>query len=151
MSEFKPFDDRLNGLIAALSPGARRKLAGEIAKELRKSQQLRIKQQKAPDGSPYQARKRQPLRAKSGRIKRAMFQKLRTSRYMRASAINDAAVVEFTGKVQRVARVHQYGLKDRPNVHTQDVQYPERQLLGFGATGSQFIEEIVIKYLERNR
>ncbi|KJP43272.1 tail protein, partial [Enterobacter hormaechei subsp. xiangfangensis] len=41
MSEFKPFDDRLNGLIAALSPAARRKLAGEIAKELRKSQQQR--------------------------------------------------------------------------------------------------------------
>ena len=151
MSEFKPFDDRLNGLIAALSPGARRKLAGEIAKELRKSQQQRIKQQKAPDGLPYQARKRQLLRAKSGRIKRAMFQKLRTSRYMRASAINDAAVVEFTGRVQRVARVHQYGLKDRPNVHAQDVQYPERQLLGFCATETPFIEEIVIKYLERNR
>ena len=87
MSDFKPFDDRLNGLIAALSPAARRKLAGEIAKELRKSQQQRIKQQKAPDGSPYQARKRQPLRAKSGRIKRAMFQKLRTSRYMKATGL----------------------------------------------------------------
>lgn len=48
MSEFKPFEDRLNGLIAALSPAARRKLAGEIAKELRKSQQQRIKQQKPP-------------------------------------------------------------------------------------------------------
>ncbi|SEO37351.1 phage virion morphogenesis (putative tail completion) protein [Enterobacter sp. NFIX58] len=61
MSEFKPFDDRLNGMIAALSPAARRKLAWEIAKELRKSQQQRIKLQKAPDGSPYQARKRQLL------------------------------------------------------------------------------------------
>jgi phage virion morphogenesis protein len=90
MSEFKPFDDRLNGLIAALSPAARRKLAGEIAKELRKSQQQRIKLQKAPDGSPYQARKRQPLRAKTGRIKRAMFQKLRTSRYMKATGRENA-------------------------------------------------------------
>ncbi|HHA2007736.1 TPA: phage virion morphogenesis protein [Enterobacter mori] len=133
------------------SPAGRRKLAGEIAKQLRAAQQQRIKQQKAPDGSPYQARKRKPLRAKTGRIKRAMFQKLRTRRYMKASASNNAAVVEFTGKVQRVARVHQYGLKDRPNVHAQDVQYPERQLLGFGATETQFIEEIVIKYLERNR
>lgn len=76
MNEFKPFDDRLNGLIAALSPAGRRKLAGEIAKQLRTTQQQRIKEQKAPDGSPYQARKRQPLRAKKGRIKRAMFQKL---------------------------------------------------------------------------
>ncbi|EMQ1491785.1 phage virion morphogenesis protein [Enterobacter kobei] len=147
MSEFKPFDDRLNGLIAALSPAARRKLAGEIAKELRKSQQQRIKQQKAPDGSPYQARKRQPLRTKTGRIKRAMFQKLRTSRYMKASGRENSAVVEFTGKVQRIARVHQYGLKDRPNVHAQDLQYPKRQLLGFSGDSKQYIEALIISYL----
>ncbi|HAS0887268.1 TPA: phage virion morphogenesis protein [Enterobacter cloacae] len=149
MSEFKPFDDRLNGLIAALSPALRRKLAGEIAKELRKAQQQRIKQQKAPDGSPYQARKRQPLRAKTGRIKRAMFQKLRTNRYMKASGGENSAVVEFTGKVQRIARVHQYGLKDRPNAHAQDVQYAERQLLGFNQADKQLVETLVIKHLSR--
>ncbi len=143
MSEFKPFDDRLNGLIAALSPASRRKLAGEIAKELRKSQQQRIKLQKAPDGSPYKARKRQPLRAKTGRIKRAMFQKLRTSRYMKATGRENSAVVEFTGKVQRIAQVHQYGLKDRPNPHSHDVQYAERQLLGFSREDSLIIESLI--------
>ena len=147
MSEFKPFDDRLNGLIAALSPAARRKLAGEIAKELRKSQQQRIKQQPAPDGSPYQARKRQPLRAKTGRIKRAMFQKLRTSRYMKATGRENSAVVEFTGKVQRIARVHQYGLKDRPNPHAQNVQYAERQLLGLAVEDTKNIEMILFRYI----
>ncbi|ESN17329.1 phage virion morphogenesis protein [Enterobacter sp. MGH 24] len=147
MSDFKPFDDQLAGLIAALSPAGRRRLAGEIAKELRKSQQQRIKQQKAPDGSPYQARKRQPLRAKTGRIKKAMFQKLRTSRYMKASGRENSAVVEFTGKVERIARVHQYGLKDRPNVHAQDVQYAERQLLGFSREDKQLVETLIIKYL----
>lgn len=146
MSEFKPFDDKLAGLIGALSPASRRKLAAEIAKELRRSQQQRIKQQKAPDGTPYQARKRQPLRAKKGRIKRAMFQKLRTSRYMKASGRNDAAVVEFTGKVQRIAQIHQFGLKDRPSTHAQDVQYPERQLLGFSQNDTQFIDRLIIKY-----
>lgn len=149
MNEFKPFDDRLNGLIAALSPAARQKLAEEIAKELRKSQQQRIKQQKAPDGSPYQARKRQPLRAKTGRIKRAMFQKLRTSRYMKATGRENSAVVEFTGKVQRIARVHQYGLKDRPNPHTRDVQYAERQLLGFNKHDVFLIEMLILKKLNR--
>ncbi|ESN16896.1 phage virion morphogenesis protein [Enterobacter sp. MGH 24] len=147
MSEFKPFDDRLNGLITALSPAARRKLAGEIAKELRKSQQQRIKLQKAPDGSPYQARKRQPLRAKTGRIKRAMFQKLRTSRYMKATGRENSAVVEFTGKVQRIARVHQLGLKDRPNPHSRDVQYAARQLLGFSREDKQLVETLIIKHL----
>ncbi|QYH17348.1 phage virion morphogenesis protein [Enterobacter sp. DNB-S2] len=148
MSEFKPFDDRLNGLIASLSPAARRKLAGEIAKELRKSQQQRIKLQKAPNGSPYQARKRQPLRAKSGRIKRAMFQKLRTSRYMKATGRENSAVVEFTGKVQRIAQIHQYGLKDRPNPHSRNVQYAERQLLGISQTEKHLIEMLVVKHLK---
>ncbi|MCM7875106.1 phage virion morphogenesis protein [Enterobacter kobei] len=149
MSDFKPFDDKLAGQLASLSPAGRRKLAAEIAKELRKSQQQRIKQQKAPDGSPYQARKRQPLRAKKGRIKRAMFQKLRTSRYMKASGRENSAVVEFTGKVQRIARVHQYGLKDRPNPHAQEVQYAERQILGFNSADNQLVERSIIKHLSK--
>ncbi|CZX77856.1 phage virion morphogenesis protein [Enterobacter ludwigii] len=148
MSDFKPFDNQLAGLLAALSPAGRRKLAGDIAKELRKSQQQRIKQQKAPDGSPYQARKRQPLRAKTGRIKRAMFQKLRTSRYMKASGRENSAVVEFTGKVQRIARVHQYGLKDRPNPRAQVMRYSERQLLGFCTEDLRSIENFIFKKME---
>ncbi|CZV89109.1 phage Virion Morphogenesis protein [Enterobacter cloacae] len=148
MSDFKPFDNQLAGLLAALSPAGRRKLAGDIAKELRKSQQQRIKQQKAPDGSPYQARKRQPLRAKTGRIKRAMFQKLRTSRYMKASGLENSAVVEFTGKVQRIARVHQYGLKDRPNPRAQVMRYSERQLLGFCREDLRSIENFIFKKME---
>lgn len=149
MSEFKPFNDKLVGLIGALSPAGRRKLAAEIAKELRRSQQQRIKQQKAPDGTPYQARKRQPLRAKSGRIKCAMFQKLRTSRYMKANGRNDAAVVEFTGKVQRIALIHQLGLKDRPNPHSIEVQYPERRLLGSSHADKRLVEELIVKHLFR--
>ncbi|WP_058841322.1 phage virion morphogenesis protein [Enterobacter asburiae] len=147
MSEFKPFDDKLAGLIGALSPAGRRKLAAEIAKELRRSQQKRIKQQKAPDGTLYQARKRQPLRAKSNRIKRAMFLKLRTSRYMKASGRNEGAVIEFTGKVQRIARIHQNGLRDRPNPHSCGVQYAERQLLGFSEDDKRLINQIVINGL----
>lgn len=149
MSEFKPFDDRLNGLIASLSPAARRKLAGEIAKELRKSQQQRIKLQKSPDGSPYQARKRQPLRAKTGRIKRAMFQKLRTSRYMKATGRENSAVVEFTGKVQRIAQIHQFGLKDRPNQYAKEIQYERRVLLGIGMVDKTIIERICLSHLSK--
>ncbi|MCK7217623.1 phage virion morphogenesis protein [Enterobacter cloacae] len=148
MSDFKPFDNQLAGLLAALSPARRRKLAGEIAKQLRTAQQQRIKQQKAPDGSPYQARKRQPLRAKTGRIKRAMFQKLRTNRYMKASGRENGAVVEFTGKVQRIARIHQYGLKDRPNPHTHVVQYAERKLLGFSSEEKAFLLKCILNIIE---
>lgn len=147
MSDFKPFDNQLAGLLAALSPAGRRKLAGEIAKQLRAAQQQRIKQQKAPDGSPYQARKRQPLRAKTGRIKRAMFQKLRTNRYMKASGRENSAVVEFTGKVQRIARVHQSGLKDKPRPYARDVQYPERTLIGYSQREHAIINKIIIAKL----
>ncbi|CFQ52505.1 phage tail completion protein [Yersinia frederiksenii] len=111
MNEFKPFEDKLAGLIAALSPASRRHMAVEIAKKLRQRQQQRIKSQKSPDGTPYAPRKRQPIKAKKGRIKREMFTKLRTNRFMKAKGDDSAAVVEFTSKVQRIARVHQYGLR----------------------------------------
>jgi phage virion morphogenesis protein len=147
MNDFKPFDDKLAGLIAALSPTARRKMAADIAKNLRTRQQRRIKTQKAPDGTPYAARKRQPVKAKKGRVKREMFAKLRTSRFMKATAGNDAAIVEFTGKVQRMVNVHQYGLKDKPGQNSKPVQYDARPLIGFESDDVIVIQEMIIKSL----
>lgn len=147
MNDFKPFDDKLAELIAAMSPAARRRMAADIAKTLRARQQRRIKTQKAPDGTPYAARKRQPVKAKKGRVKREMFAKLRTSRFMKATAGNDAAVVEFTGKVQRMANVHQYGLKDKPGRNSSPVQYDARPLIGFNDEDRQTVEEIIIAKL----
>lgn len=148
MSELTTLQERLAGLIASLSPAARRQMAANIAKKLRTSQQQRIRRQQAPDGTPYAARKRQPVRSKKGRIKREMFARLRTNRFMKAKGSDSAAVVEFTGKVQRMARVHQYGLKDRPNPNSQDVEYAERQLLGIGQSDKQLIEGIIIEYIK---
>jgi len=150
MSELTALQERLAGLIASLSPAARRKMAADIAKRLRTSQQRRIKQQLTPDGTPYVARKRQPVRNKKGRIKREMFSKLRTNRYMKAKATDSAAVVEFTGKVQRMAQVHQYGLKDRPNRNSLGVKYEARQLLGFSSSDLQKIEILIMDSLSRN-
>ncbi|MFP1529274.1 phage virion morphogenesis protein [Escherichia coli] len=146
MSELTALQERLAGLIASLSPAARRQMAADIAKKLRTSQQQRIKRQQAPDGTPYAARKRQPVRSKKGRIKREMFAKLRTNRFMKAKGSDSAAVVEFTGKVQRMARVHQYGLKDR-NRNSRDVQYDARPLLGFTRDDEQMIEDAIIRHL----
>ncbi|EGE7082474.1 phage virion morphogenesis protein, partial [Escherichia coli] len=103
--------------------------------------------QQAPDGTPYAARKRQPVRSKKGRIKREMFTRLRTNRFMKAKCSDSAAVVEFTGKVQRMARVHQYGLKDRPNRNSRDVQYEARPLLGFTHDDEQMIEDVILSHL----
>lgn len=150
MSELKPFDDKLAALIASLSPASRRKMAAEIAKQLRASQQQRIKRQQAPSGTPFASRKRQPVRGKQGRVKRAMFAKLRTNRYMKAKGNNDDAVVEFVGRVQRMARVHQDGLRDRPTRYSKDVRYDIRQLLGFSKADRQIIEDVVISHFAEN-
>ncbi|HBQ5234596.1 phage virion morphogenesis protein [Klebsiella pneumoniae] len=147
MNDFKPFEDKLAGLLAALSPAGRRRMTADIAKKLRQRQQQRIKSQKAPDGSPFAPRKRPPVRAKQGRIKREMFAKLRTNRYMKATGNDSAAVVEFTGKVQRIARVHQYGLRDKPTSNSVEIKYIKRQLLGFNEDDVKIVEEIIINYL----
>jgi phage virion morphogenesis protein len=147
MDGLKPFDDRLAALIANLSPAGRRKMAGEIAKKLRTRQQQRIKAQKDPDGKPYAARKRQPVKSKKGRIKREMFAKLRTNRYMKATGSDEAAAVEFVGRVQRIARVHQYGLKDISGQNKISVKYPERRLLGFTHDDEWIVEVEIIERL----
>ncbi|CRY36438.1 TPA: phage virion morphogenesis protein [Yersinia enterocolitica] len=147
MNELKPFDDALAGLIASLTPKARKALAVTVAKRLRASQQQRIKRQQAPDGTPYAARKSQPLRKPKGRIKREMFAKLRTARYMKANSSPDEAVVEFAGRVERMARVHHFGLRDRPSVHSKYVRYDERPLLGFRKKEINTIEDLITSYL----
>jgi phage virion morphogenesis protein len=147
MSEFKPFEEKLKGLLDAMSPAARRRLAVDIAKRLRQSQQQRIKSQKAPDGTAYAPRKPQRIRDKKGRVKRAMFAKLRNARYLKASGDDKSAVVEFTGKVQRIARVHQYGLKDKTGKYSLEVKYPARQLVGFSDNDTSLIEKAIIFHL----
>ncbi|MFQ6280046.1 phage virion morphogenesis protein [Yersinia enterocolitica] len=149
MNELKPFDDALAGLITSLTPKARKALAVTIAKRLRASQQQRIKRQQAPDGTPYAARKSQPLRKPKGRIKREMFAKLRTARYMKANSSPDAAVVEFAGRVERMAAVHHFGLRDRPNIYSKDVQYDERPLLGFSQQDIAIVENAVMESLSK--
>ncbi len=147
MSDLQPFEDKLAALIATLSPCGRRRMAADIAKKVRAAQQKRIKTQKAPDGTPYEARKRQLVKAKNGRVKRRMFEKLCASRYLKAKGIDSAAVVDFTGKVQRIARVHQLGLKDRPSRNSKEVAYPARQLLGFSLEDREIIKTVILKEL----
>ena len=148
MNELKPFDDKLAGLIAGLSASSRRQMAAEIAKRLRTSQQGRIKRQQAPDGAPYADRKRQPIRSKKGRVKRQMFAKLRTNRYMKAKGSADEALVEFAGRVQRIARVHQHGLMDRPSSRSKEIKYDRRQLLGFDEFSSESISSMITEFIK---
>lgn len=146
MSELNPFDTRLAGLIAKLSPQSRKSLAVAVSKRLRAGQQQHIKRQQAPDGTPYAPRKTR-LRNKKRLRDRAMFSKLRTARYLKAQGNSDAAVVEFVGRVQRMANVHHYGLRDRPTPHSEAVIYEARPLLGFNYEDIKRIENTIAEYL----
>lgn len=147
MDGLQAFDDRLSALINNLSPQSRKQMAAAIAKRLRASQQQNIKRQQAPDGTQFKPRKRQPLRGKKGRVKREMFAKLRTAKYLKAKGNNDDAAVQFTGNVQRMARVHHYGLRDRASRGGKEVQYEARPLLGFSEADIQMIEWEVLRAL----
>lgn len=147
MSDLELVNDRLNALIGNLSAQSRKEMARNIAKKLRASQQQNIKRQQAPDGTPYKPRKEQPIRGKKGRVKREMFAKLRTAKYLKARATSDEAVVEFAGKVQRMVRVHQYGLRDRPSRNGKDIRYEARPLLGFNEIDLEVIMNEIISSL----
>lgn len=134
-------------LLDKLDERERRSLLGTIARDLRRSQQKRIVAQRNPDGSAYAPRKPKDLRGKKGRIKSKMFTKLRTARYLRTQTSANGLSLGFAGRVSRIARVHQYGLKDRPERGQPDVQYDARQLLGFSGDELENIRNLLIDHL----
>lgn len=129
MDELQRVDDWLTALLANLEPAARSRMMRQLAQQLRWTQQQNIRLQRNPDGSGYEPR-RVISRSKKGRIKRQMFAKLRTTKYLKTAAGADSASVQFDGKVQRIARIHHYGLRDRVSRKGPKVRYAERRLLG---------------------
>jgi phage virion morphogenesis protein len=116
---------------------------------LRRSQQQRIIAQQNPDGSMYAPRKQRNLRVKQGRVKRKvkMFQKLRTASFLKVQGDRNASNVGYTDHVARIARVHQYGLKDRAGPETTSVQYDSRVILGFAASDLEGIRDKFLSHL----
>ena len=149
MSELTPLIDRLNGIIQSASPSARKSLAKEIATKVRTSQAARIKDNKNPDGSAYAERKPQRLRAKKGTIRRRMFQKLIRAKWLKARTNATEASIEFIGRAGRIARVSQYGLRDKVNKRGLEVQYQQRELLGLTEAEISQIEDIVISSMTK--
>ncbi|MDC6286804.1 phage virion morphogenesis protein [Ralstonia pseudosolanacearum] len=146
MSEFRELEAWLAGMLTKLDAPARRTLARAVAAELRRRQAARIAEQRNPDGSPYVPRKPQ-LRHRAGRIRRAMFMRLRLARYMKAQADANTAVVAFVDKAQRIATVHHFGLRDRVNKAGLTAQYSTRELLGLDAGDVHRITDLVLRHL----
>ena len=142
-----PIEARFGALVGALEPAARKALALEIAKGLRQSESRRIAAQQNPDGSAFEPRKPQ-LRHRKKKLRAGMFAKLRTTTYLKAEGSSDAAVVRFASEVERIARVHQFGLRDRVNRRRDlEVAYPRRELLGFTKSDIEFIDRLVAAHL----
>jgi phage virion morphogenesis protein len=137
------------GLLEQLQPTARNQLARSIGQELRRSQQKRVQTQQNPDGSKFVPRKKRELRGKQGRIQRKveMFKKLRTATYMKARGDSNAVTVGFTGRIARIARIHQFGLKDRAERGAPDVRYEQREVLGFSEADIDLIRGTLINHL----
>lgn len=148
MDNLHKLDEWLTALLANLEPAARNRMMRQLAQQLRRTQQQNIRLQRNPDGSGYEPR-RVTARSKKGRIKRQMFVKLRTAKYLKTTATADSASVEFAGQVQRIARVHHYGLRDRISRKGPEVRYTERRLLGINGSTLELVNEGLIRWLSQ--
>lgn len=128
-------------MLQRLQPAERNRLARKVGTALRRSQQKRIAAQRNPDGSTYAPRRpAPPRRAKAGRIKRgAMFAKIRQARHLRVRANAQEVSVGFSGRVSRIARIHQEGRADTVGTNRKRITYERRLLLGFSQADEQLM------------
>jgi phage virion morphogenesis protein len=139
-------------LMAQLRPAERRRVNRAVAVELRRSQSRRIAAQQDPDGAPYVPRRaKKNLRSKVGAIRRRMFSRLRTARFMRIQATDTEAIVGYTGAVARLALVHQEGRTDRPAPGQKPVRYPRRKLFGFTQQERDAVLDTLARHLAGHR
>lgn len=146
MAELHEVDAWLDALLAQLEPSARTRMLREVARDVRRIQQANITAQRAPDGTAWEPR-RATARTKPGRIRRKMFAKLKTTKYLKAEASAEQAEIAFAPVVQRLARVHHYGLRDKVNKRGKRVKYAERPLLGVNDEVEASIKTIILDWL----
>lgn len=149
MADLRDLEDFAGPLLQQLEPAGRVKLARTLAQQLRRSQQQRIASQRNPDGTPFAPRRPHKLREKKGRVKgkARMFQKLRQSSYLKASGDARGLSVGFAGRVGRIARVHQYGLRDRIAPRGPVAQYEQRELLGLSRPELDALKDAILSHL----
>lgn len=149
MTELNPLIDRLNGIIQSAEPAARKALIKQIAMNVRRTQADRIKENRNPDGSQYEGRKVSRLAQKKGDIRKKMFRKMIRAKWLKAKSTATDASIEFIGRAGQIARVSQYGLRDRVNKRGLEVKYPQRELLGLTSQEVEMIEDIVLSSMTR--
>lgn len=127
-----------------LSPAAQRKLATEIGRELRRQQQRQIVAQRNPDGTPFEARKKN-LKKKKGALRRKMFTRLRQARFMQVAATSAGVSVGYlrSGRIANIAKTHHFGLSEKTPSGA-SIQYPARQLIGLTPASIEAIKSRVL-------
>ncbi|CAX58631.1 phage tail protein [Erwinia billingiae Eb661] len=150
MDNLQQVDAWLAALLNQLEPAQRSRMLRKVARDVRKIQQTNITAQRAPDGTAWEP-KRITARTKKGRIRRKMFTKLKTAKYLKAYANANQAEVSFTGQVLRLARVHHYGLRDKVNRKGTEIKYAQRPLLGVNVGVTISINEILLQWLSEER
>ncbi|MEN3968644.1 phage virion morphogenesis protein [Acinetobacter sp. BWR-L5] len=148
MAELQALNDYLAPLLTKLSDAERRKLEMSIARKVRASQKTRITRQQNPDGSAFVPRKKR-LRDKKNKIKNKMFNLIKTSKYMKIERTSEGVAIGFMNRVANIARVHQYGLRDRVEKGGPSVKYDSRELLGFTPAELEMIESEVLDHFSK--
>jgi phage virion morphogenesis protein len=117
----------------------------EVARDVRRIQQQNITAQRSPDGTAWEPR-RVTARTKPGRIRRKMFARLKSTKFLKDSANPWRGEISFTQNVQHIARVHNFGLREKLNEQT-TIKYEERQSIGLNDKTMQTINDALIKWL----
>lgn len=146
VAELHEVEEWLGALLSQLEPAARTRMLREVARDVRRIQQNNITLQRSPDGTAWEPR-RVTARTKPGRIRRKMFAKLKTTKYLKAQANANMAEIAFTPGVQKLVRVHHYGLRDRINRRGTEVKYAERPLLGINNELESSVRETLLHWL----
>lgn len=152
MDDLQRLEGWLSPLLARLTDAERRRLAREVARDLRAVNVATMRAQQAPDGTPWEPRKPSALREARGTVRRKaktfpMFQKLRAAKHLKAQGLTDEAVLQFVGRADRIARVHHFGLEDCVNPGGPKYSYPARPLLGITAVEMNQIRQMVISHV----
>lgn len=92
------------------------------------------------------------IRSKRGSIKRkAMFKKMSGPKFLKAQGDANSIAVGFVGRTARLARVHQYGLRDSPERNQPQTRYPQRELLGLTDADLELIRDRLLEHLAGSR
>lgn len=144
-----PLEDWLTQALAALEPGARKALFGEIGRELRKRNQKRMSRQTDPEGKRWRARKRD----KRGRVRAAaaMMRGLREARRMALKSGPGGVEIGYSGVLGRIASVHQYGSVDAVTRGGPQVKYPARGLIGAPPSDVAWVRQRILSALDPAR